>query len=133
MLARLALGGLLLLAATGSGEGCEAPSGFTARERLAVRDVVVFFRTVPPAIEVGRHFTVEAIICAPATLQRLRIDARMPEHNHGMNYRPTIALTADGRWQAEGLMFHMPGRWQLVFDVDHGGRTERLATDLLLE
>jgi hypothetical protein len=34
---------------------------------------------------------------------------------------------------AEGLLFHMPGRWQLVFDVEHAGRTERLVTDVVLE
>jgi hypothetical protein len=33
---------------------------------------------------------------------------------------------------AEALLFHMPGRWQLVFDVDRGGRTERLSADVLL-
>jgi hypothetical protein len=27
----------------------------------------------------------------------------------------------------------MPGRWQLVFDVDRGGRTDRLTTDVVLE
>ena len=44
-----------------------------------------------------------------------------------------VAATADGRWVAQGMMFHMPGRWQLVFDVERGGRTERLATDVVLE
>jgi hypothetical protein len=50
-----------------------------------------------------------------------------------MNYRPTVASTGDGRYLAEGLMFHMPGRWQLIFDVERSGGTERLATDILLE
>jgi len=34
---------------------------------------------------------------------------------------------------AEGLLFHMPGRWQLLFDVERGGRTERLEADVVLE
>jgi len=57
----------------------------------------------------------------------------MPEHRHGMNYRPTVATSGEGRYRAEGLLFHMPGRWQLLFDVERGGRTERLAADILLE
>jgi hypothetical protein len=121
------------LAAGAEPVACEAPSGFIERARLASKDMVVMFRTVPPAIELGRHFAVEAIVCATPPAQGLRVDARMPEHRHGMNYRPTVASTGDGRYLAEGLMFHMPGRWQLIFDVERSGGTERLATDILLE
>ena len=85
---------------------------------------------------VGKHFSIEISSCSkngdPAP-EDLKVDAQMPEHRHGMNYRPTIAVTGKGRYRAEGLLFHMPGRWQLVFDVERDGRTERLATDLLLE
>ena len=123
----------LLGAAAGAAESCEAPAGFTARERLTSNDIVVMFRTVPEAIEIGRHFTVEAVVCATPPTQGLRVDAQMPEHGHGMNYRPTVAATGPGRYMAQGLLFHMPGRWQLVFDVERGGRRERLATDILLE
>lgn len=31
------------------------------------------------------------------------------------------------------LLFHMPGRWRLLFDVERGGRTVRLSTDMVLE
>jgi hypothetical protein len=123
----------LLAGAAGAAEACQTPEGFTARERLTSKDVVVIFRTLPPAIEIGRHFSVEAVICATPPTQGLRVDARMPEHRHGMNYRPTVAAVGPGRYVAEGMMLHMPGRWQLVFDVEHGGRTERLTTDILLE
>ena len=50
-----------------------------------------------------------------------------------MNYRPTLAAKGGGRYVAEGLMFHMPGRWELSFDVDAAGRRPRLATDLSVE
>jgi hypothetical protein len=69
-----------------------------------------------PAVTVGRHFVIEIQLCpVGATLQR--VDAHMPEHRHGMNYRPSLKQLAPGRWRAEGLLFHMPGRWELVFDV----------------
>jgi hypothetical protein len=122
-----------LAAAAGAAAACEPPSGFAARGRLASKDVFVVFRTVPATIEIGRHFSVEAIVCATPASQALRVDAHMPEHRHGMNYRPTVSTTGGGRYVADGLMFHMPGRWELVFDVERGGQTERLATDLLLE
>jgi hypothetical protein len=122
-----------LAAGAGLALACETPLGFTARERLTSGEVVVMFRTVPAAIQVGRHFSVEAIVCAAPPTQGLRVDAHMPEHRHGMNYRPTVAATGNGRYVAEGMMFHMPGRWRLVFDVELAGRTERLATDILLE
>ena len=31
-----------------------------------------------------------------------------------MNYRPQRRAKGDGRYRAEGLLFHMPGRWQFV-------------------
>ena len=32
-----------------------------------------------------------------------------------MNYRPTVQALGDGRFTAEGLVFHMPGRWRFLF------------------
>ena len=119
----------------GGAIACEAPSGFDARRRLESGDVVVLFRTVPAAIEVGQHFAVEAIVCASpaAAPSGLRVDAFMPEHRHGMNYRPTVTSRGGGAYVAEGLLFHMPGLWQFRFDVDRGGRTERLTADMEIE
>ena len=113
---------------------CETPPGFEPRGAVAADGVSLVFRTVPAAIEVGRHFTIDAIVCtagAPPTLTR--VDADMPEHRHGMNYRPTLSGKGAGRYLAEGFLFHMPGRWQLVFDVEHAGRRTRLATDVVVE
>jgi hypothetical protein len=36
-------------------------------------------------------------------------------------------------YRAEGLLFHMPGRWDLTFDIDAPGRVERLTSVLKLE
>jgi hypothetical protein len=91
---------------------------------------------VPPKLAVGQHFAVEARVCAKgagAPPAGLRVDATMPEHRHGMNYKTKVTAKGDGRYLAEGLLFHMPGRWQLVFDVDGTGRAERLTADINLE
>ena len=115
---------------------CEAPRGFAPQGRLESSDAVVLYRTIPPAIEVGQHFAVEAVVCPTPTdggAPALRVDARMPEHRHGMNYRPRVVKKGDGLYVAEGLLFHMPGLWQLMFDVERGGRSDRLMTDIDLE
>jgi hypothetical protein len=76
-------------------------------------------------ITVGRHFAIEVQLC-PADAVLARVDATMPAHRHGMNYRPSLKRLGDGRWRAEGLMFHMPGAWELRLDVQAAGRTETL-------
>src|SRR4051812_8689165 len=78
----------------------------------------------------SRHFTVEVGACAKngPPPETLKIDAQMPEHRHGMNYRPEVKRVASGHWSAEGLMFHMPGKWELVFELDG----ERLASEMVV-
>ena len=115
---------------------CAAPAGATVRDRIEGPDVVVLYWTVPASIEVGRHFAVEALVCTGPggmAVTDVRVDAQMLEHRHGMNYRPQISAKGDGRYTAEGLLFHMPGRWQLSFDVDRAGRRDRLESDIVLE
>lgn len=126
-----AAAGLLLGAA---GEACEIAPGVTPRGRVDWPGVVVLFVTQPPAIEVGRHFALDIRVCWDDTPTKLiRVDAFMPEHRHGMNYRPTVTDKGEGRWLAEGLLFHMPGKWRLAFDLEHGKRTMRLDTEIVLE
>ena len=96
----------------------------------------VVFRTVPARVAVGRAFALEAQVCAKGAAPPptgLRVDARMPAHRHGMNYRPTVVAEGEGRFRAEGLLFHMPGQWQFIFDLEVPGANERITKDLSLE
>lgn len=96
----------------------------------------IAYTTAPDPIPVGRHFVVDFAVCArdgakpPATV---RVDANMPEHKHGMNYRPGVTMVRPGIYRAEGLLFHMPGRWELTFDVVAGNTTERMSETIRLE
>lgn len=63
----------------------------------------------------------------------LTVDARMPEHRHGMIQRPVITRDERGCFVVEGMLFHMPGFWQLHFDVTQGGVTERAQDDVTLD
>ena len=59
--------------------------------------------------------------------------ATMPEHRHGMNYRPLITPLGSGRFRVEGMMFHMAGHWQLAFEIQAGGETTRITHDVQIE
>jgi hypothetical protein len=84
-----------------------------------------------PPIAVGKHFALDIQVC-PLDAVLSRVDATMPEHRHGMNYRPSLKRLGPGQWRAEGLLFHMPGRWQLRLDVQTAGGTESLLAPITL-
>jgi hypothetical protein len=89
------------------------------------------WRTEPAAITVGQPFVLWLTVC-PAGARLTAVDATMPEHRHGMNYRPTIQPLDGGRWRADGLIWHMSGRWELALDVQHEGATRRLRQSVTL-
>ena len=106
----------------------------TAATTLEAGDVMLRFQLQPSSLQVGQPFAVRACATlgqpAPRHPQRIRFDARMPQHGHGMNYQPS-AVVEDGGWHRfEGSLLHMPGRWQLVFDVYDESTRHRLTTDV---
>lgn len=117
--------------ATGPAAAAPCPTddlGKTAT-RLAEGKTTVAYRTVPEKIEVGTLFRLEVIAChdgrtAPS---RIRVDAGMPMHGHGMNYTPTERRIAPGHSEFDGLMLHMPGEWVLTFDIYDGEARTRIA------
>jgi hypothetical protein len=94
------------------------------------------YRTKPDKIAVGQHFLVELVVCAKggqAAPEGVRVDGFMPEHNHGMNYKAVVKPVGNGRYEAAGLMFHMPGRWDFIFEVRGGGKTDRMTHTVILQ
>ncbi len=84
-----------------------------------------------PAPVVGRPFLLQVFVC-PADLELVRVDAQMPEHRHGMNYRTSLKHLGRGHWQAQGLLWHMSGRWELSLDVRHPGGQQRFLQSVQL-
>lgn len=117
-----------------SNSHCGADLKNAARAESARYTVV--YATKPAPIAVAKHFAMDIVVCAkpgaPAP-QGLHVDAVMPEHNHGMNYKPGVIALGKGRYNADGLMMHMPGRWEFVFDVQTGGASERVTASLTLK
>ncbi len=84
----------------------------------------VAFVPEPAPLAVSRHFALRGELCGPGRL--LRVDADMPAHRHGMNYRPTLSAQPDGSFVAQGLLLHMPGRWRIRFEIETDGRRQWL-------
>ena len=117
----------LLVAAPAA--ACELPGG--EAQKIQSGKYLVLYRTQPAPLKVGRHFALEFAVCP--TPESVRVDAGMPEHKHGMNYRPTVTATGEGRYKAEGLMLHMAGKWELVFEVRSKDSVERAVQVIRLE
>lgn len=108
------------LATVLSAAACPLPAPRPGEQRLTEGAVQLSWSTEPAQLAVGLPFSVSMQLCPP-TAQLLRVDATMPEHRHGMNYRPSVKPMGDGRWRAEGLLWHMAGRWEMAFQVESGG------------
>jgi hypothetical protein len=125
---------LLLLPGIAGAQTC--PIEMPGETQLESARFVLGFHSEPQTISVGKYFRVEVAVCPkPGMLapESLDVDARMPEHGHGMNYKARVVAAAGGRYRAEGLMFHMPGRWEIVFDVRSGDKTDRLTRSILVQ
>jgi len=97
---------------------------------------VLSYRTKPEKVAVSQHFAVEMAVCPKAgqpAPEGVRVDGFMPEHNHGMNYKAVVKPAGGGRYDAAGLMFHMPGRWDFIFEVRAAGKTDRMTATLMLQ
>ncbi|HEU5294790.1 MAG TPA: FixH family protein [Burkholderiaceae bacterium] len=93
----------------------------------------VAFVPQPSPLASGRHFALDIAVCpgpGVALPKGLQVDADMPAHKHGMNYRASVAARGPGLYHAEGLMLHMPGRWRFIFDLALDGRSARLTHEV---
>jgi hypothetical protein len=93
--------------------------------------VRVAFIARPMPLPLNQHFALELAPCDGArAATALQVDADMPAHRHGMNYRASVAPLRDGVYRAQGLMFHMPGRWRVIVDVTVDGHTRRATREI---
>ena len=122
----------LLAAWAGAHAQAACPLPPTAGARLDASAVQLAWRSEPRVIPAQQPFAIVVSVC-PAEARLLRVDATMPEHGHGMNYRASITPQGAGLWRAEGLLWHMSGRWELGFEVDVGGRTQWLRQSVNLK
>jgi hypothetical protein len=126
---------LVLLAALGGGaqgaSDCASALG-AAPPWVAEADGVRVVFVAPRPLPVGRHFDVDFVVCGAALRSgaTITLDADMPAHRHGMNYRARVEALPHGGYRAHGVMFHMPGTWRVMFDLPLEGRTLRVAREI---
>jgi hypothetical protein len=124
---RRALAAVFLLAG-GAAAACVLPPG----TRVESERLTASYWTKPAKIVVGEPFVLEIAVCPKGNArvsERVKLDAQMPEHRHGMNYRTKVVPLGTGRFHSEGWLFHMPGRWEFVFDIG----AERLTHSVRIE
>lgn len=116
------------------------PAWLGAREtKSGAGAYLVRWRTQPAEIPMNDEFSLRAWVFAadaPDAVLRdveLVIDAAMPDHGHGMARAPKFVKHDDGSIEARGMLFHMPGRWELYFDVSKDELTERAQVHVELE
>lgn len=130
---------LLLTACAGPGGGApEGPGvGWTAGTSLAgMFDAK--WRAEPAPIPDNASFELDVVLTdratgAPMEDVQLFVSAWMPDHGHGMVRNPEATHVGDGVYRVRGMLFHMPGEWQLFLDVVRDGISERAAFDVVLE
>ena len=124
-----------LLAAQAGAQSCGEALGAGAR-RIDAAQFQVVYKLLPDPVPVGKHFAIDVRLCPKgnaALPAELRVDATMPEHKHGMNYRPTVSARGGGRYRVEGMLFHMSGRWEIAFELASDGPVQRIADSVMVE
>lgn len=99
------------------------------------------YSTRPDPLPLNEMFTIDASIASlqgdragPAPWDvKLSVDARMPEHQHGMNVEPKVENLGGGRFRISRMLFHMPGHWELYFDIAQNGVTTRVQFEVNLD
>jgi len=112
--------GLALLAlSTAAAETCVIPESWTAMVVEQPQPSTIALKLPPTPVKIGEPFTVDILVCADQQPETgsLKLDATMPAHRHGMNYKPEIQPVADNIYRVSGMFFHMPGEWQITVDL----------------
>ncbi len=69
----------------------------------------------------------------PVAAAIIRVEGGMPEHDHGLPTDPQATASGGaGEYRIEGVRFHMPGLWRLVFDIQAEGERDVLTFELVV-
>lgn len=97
------------------------------------------YSSSPAPIPLNEFFELElelAAAGAPALGLDVRASGWMPDHGHGTNYQARTTELGEGRYRVRGLLFHMPGLWEIYIDVadvtDTAVHTDRLRFEVNL-
>lgn len=123
---------LLIATVSATAQTCDLAGG----RKIESARYIVAYRTKPEPVRIGQHFAMDFVVCpkaGEAAPEGVRVDGFMPDHAHGMNYRAVVKSAGGGRYEASGMMFHMPGKWDFIFEVRGGGKTDRVTHSVTLQ
>lgn len=136
----------LILSLFAAGVNAACPPGDADGTAIRQDEQILTYRPLPaagaakpPRIPMASHFALEVQLChgpegrGVSSARLAKVDASMPEHKHGMNYRPVVSPLGGGRFRVEGMMFHMAGLWQLVFEVQTDSGVKQFLHDVRIE
>ncbi|MGB5330701.1 MAG: hypothetical protein WBO58_21015 [Gammaproteobacteria bacterium] len=107
--------------------------GFANGERVAPGDdLMLHYRIKSPPLTVAQHFSMQFLLCRDATtlaIEDFKLDASMPVHGHGMNYKASINWLDNGLVEASGMLFHMPGQWRVTVNLSYDGVARQTQLD----
>ncbi len=120
---------------------CDLPKDWKRMEAASSRQVKIqrgisaALRIVSEKIEIGKPFSVDIVVCdkAQKAIDRVTIDASMPAHKHGMNYRPVVKKLNNNSFRGEHMLFHMPGVWRIDFAAFQNGEISRMMLEVDVE
>jgi hypothetical protein len=115
------LGVLCCAFSSASFAACGEQFNSTSRQIIESPNFTIAYEPSVWPIPVGKLFAVRVQVCSKNSsdvVSGLKIDADMPAHKHGMNYKPSVSKQSDTVFFAQGLMFHMPGQWRLQFEFE---------------
>ncbi len=95
--------------------------------------------TQPEVIRVSEPFAVRVAVCnaEPGNAVTLDVNAVMPRHGHGMNYRATVKPVASAgnatEYEVSGLLMHMPGQWEWQLSLRTAEQSETLRQAITIQ
>ena len=70
----------------------------------------------------------------PVENATITLQGDMPQHGHGLPTKPEVSTyLGKGDYLVEGMKFQMTGWWVVDFDVNDGGKRDRVRFNLLLK
>ena len=113
--------------------GCKAEFGEKMKSEGQRTGLSARILTAPVTVPVGQPFSAKVVICGSneQAVDSFSIDATMPQHRHGMNYKPSVTSGDDRKYEATGLFFHMPGLWRFEVTVQSKGKPQRFTHDVI--
>ena len=128
---RLGLASAVLLLACTTGSGARK-GGIGEPRSTQVGRYLVQLDLDPEPPPLGELFRVHATVTLPdgraVETANVNVDARMPQHEHGMETRPRLRTGecaeeqpcrhANGLYIFDGFKFHMGGNWTFLIEIE---------------